>query len=187
MNAYASVRAVLVLLGGVLGGGMAGSPVHAGLVPFDDVVDVAAGLAHSSAVTGSGAVYCWGSNEYGQLGDGSSMDRVTPVQVTGLGSGMQAVSVGRDHSCALSQGGAVWCWGRNSFGQLGDGTAVQRFSPVPVSNLSSGVQAIAVGGSFSCALNASGGVLCWGANSFGSLGDGSTNNRAVPGLVWGMG
>ncbi|MEJ5207660.1 hypothetical protein [Denitratimonas sp. CY0512] len=187
MNAYASVRAVLVLLGDVLGGGMAGSPANAGLVPFDDVVDVAAGLAHSCAVTGAGAVYCWGSNEYGQLGDGSSMDRVTPVQVTGLDSGMQAVSVGRDHSCALSQGGAVWCWGRNSFGQLGDGTAVQRLSPVPVSNLSSGVQAIAVGGSFSCALNASGGVLCWGANSFGSLGDGSTNNRAVPGLVWGMG
>src|SRR5690554_675797 len=113
---------------------MAGSPANAGLVPFDGVVDVAAGLAHSCAVTGAGAVYCWGSNEYGQLGDGSSMDRVTPVQVTGLDSGMQAVSVGRDHSCALSQGGAVWCWGRNSFGQLGDGTTVQRFSPVPVSN-----------------------------------------------------
>ncbi|MCX7556568.1 hypothetical protein OS187_06990 [Xanthomonadaceae bacterium JHOS43] len=186
MCTHSSFRSALIRIGCLAWCGLLALPVGAGLLPLSDVVQVSAGLAHSCAVTGNGAVRCWGSNEYGQLGDGGSTDRNTPVQVSGLDSGVQQVGVGRDHSCALTGSGAVLCWGRNEFGQLGDGTTTQRLLPVPVSGLSGGVQAIGVGGSFSCALNASGAVLCWGGNTFGSLGDGSTSQRSVPGLVSGL-
>jgi alpha-tubulin suppressor-like RCC1 family protein len=107
-------------------------------------------------------------------------DSSVPVAVTGLGSGVAAIAAGVLHSCALTSGGGVQCWGANSDGELGDGSTLQSSVPVAVTGLGSGVAAIAAGGSHSCALATGGGVLCWGENLHGELGDGSRADRSVP-------
>lgn len=99
---------------------------------------VSAGTYHSCAVTTAGAAYCWGHNADGQLGDGTTTGRPMPVAVSGLSSGVQAVAVGLFHTCALTTAGAVYCWGYNFSGQLGDGTTMDRSTPVAVIGLASG-------------------------------------------------
>ena len=100
---------------------------------------------HSLALKSDGTVWAWGYNNYGQLGDGTTTDRHTPVSVSGL-TGVTAIAGGYGHSLALKSDGTVWAWGYNSYGQLGDGTTTDRHTPVDVSGLS-GVTAIAGGGS----------------------------------------
>src|SRR6185295_202725 len=96
----------------------------------------------------------WGWNYYGQVGDGTTSDsgRLTPVDVIGLSSGVSAIAGGSDHTCAVTSGGGVKCWGSNLGGELGDNTTTQRNSPVSVSGLASGVASIAAGDHFTCAL-----------------------------------
>ena len=100
-------------------------------------------LNHSLALRNDGTVWAWGRNVSGQLGDGTTTQRNTPVQVSGLSS-VQAIAAGSEYSLALKNDGTVWAWGFNGTGQLGDGTTTQRNTPVQVSGLS-GVQAIAAG------------------------------------------
>ena len=95
-----------------------------------DAVAVDAGADHACALTAAGGVKCWGLNVDGRLGDGTTTNRATPVFATGLESGVQAVSAGGSHTCALTNAGAVLCWGWNAFGQLGDGTTVDRLVPL---------------------------------------------------------
>ena len=105
---------------------------------------ISAGIYHTISLKSDGTVWAWGYNNEGQLGDGTTTQRTTPVQVSGL-SGVIAIAGGGYHTIALKSDGTVYAWGRNSEGQLGDGTTTQRTTPVQVSGLS-GVIAIAGGG-----------------------------------------
>ncbi len=145
-----------------------------------------AGGAHSCAVTTGGAVQCWGDNEDGALGDGTHTDSSTPVQVSGLTSGVKVVATGDFHTCALTTSGGVKCWGYNEYGSLGNGTTTDSTTPVQVSGLTSGVQAIAAGGIQTCALTTGGSVKCWGYNEDGELGNGSFTDTSTPVQVSGL-
>ncbi len=149
------------------------------------VTAISAGGIHSCALITDGRVKCWGSNNFGQLGDGSNKDRSIPVDVAGLGGNATKIAIGGEHSCALIDTGAVKCWGRNNSGQLGDGTASPRSVPADVSGLT-GVTAIAAGFNHTCAVTSGGGVSCWGQNLGGPLGDGTTTTRLVPVEVSGL-
>ena len=148
------------------------------------IAAISAGARHTCALTTVGGVQCWGANQFGQLGDGTTSLRTTPVAVVGLGGGVAAVAAGAVHTCALTTAGAVKCWGDNDVGQLGDGTTADRSAPADVSGLSDGVAAIAVGGvhfeaipaitGHTCAATTAGAVKCWGGNSVGQLGNGAS-------------
>lgn len=148
--------------------------------------DVAVGERHTCILTVSGGVKCWGSNQSAQLGDGTRVDRVTPTEVLGLSGGVRMVAAGDRHTCALTTRGSVQCWGSNRYGQLGDGTYEERAKPVQVSNLESGVVAIAAGWRHTCALMESGGVRCWGHNHEGQLGDRTHVDKLIPVEVSGL-
>jgi alpha-tubulin suppressor-like RCC1 family protein len=155
--------------------------------PLLNIVAIAAGFRHTCSLMTGGGVKCWGGNGSGQLGDGTTTGRLTPVDVVGLGSGVQAVAAGGGHTCSMTIGGGVKCWGGNGYGQLGDGTTTNHLTPVDVVGLSSGVQAIAAGGWHTCSLTTGGGVKCWGGNGYGQLGDGTTTNRFTSVDVVGLG
>jgi len=148
---------------------------------------ISAGGYHSCALMVSGGVKCWGDNYYGELGNGNTADSNVPVNVSGLSSGVSAISAGGVHTCALLTSGGVKCWGYNEFGQLGNGNNTNSKVPVNVSGLSSGVSAISAGGFHTCALLTSGGLKCWGSNGFGQLGNGNNTDSNVPVNVSGLG
>ncbi len=148
-----------------------------------DAIAISAGAYHTCALTTGGGVKCWGKNGVGQLGDGTTDNRPNPVDVDGLTGGVKAISVGEGHSCALTSGGGVKCWGFNSDGQLGDGTTDERHIPIDVSGLTSGVKAISAGGKHTCALTNQGKVKCWGGNEDSKLGDTTIIDRHTPVLV----
>ncbi len=153
----------------------AGVPVHvAGIA--SGATTVAAGGDHTCALV-DGGVQCWGANTYGQLGNPQlalDSSNPSPVAVTGLSSGVSAVAVGDNHSCALVAGG-VMCWGDNGLGQLGVANVAFSATPIWVANLGagSGVSAIRANGTNSCAI-ANGGQWCWGDNYAGQLGIGAS-------------
>jgi alpha-tubulin suppressor-like RCC1 family protein len=137
-------------------------------------------------VTAAGAARCWGNNWDGQLGDGTTTRRPLPVPVRGLRRGVVAIAAGYSHSCALTTAGAVWCWGLNSSGQLGDGTTAGRTTPARVRRLPGSAAALSAGALHSCAVTAAGAARCWGENGAGQLGDGSTGDRLLPVAVRGL-
>lgn len=147
-----------------------------------DVTQIAVGDEHSCGLLGSGEVYCWGSDQWGQLGDGSSTTNggFSPVQVSGLPAAVVQIASGARFSCALTQTGSVYCWGLNNSGQLGDGSNLARSAAVQVSGLTNTIVEIVARGSSACARRSNGTVRCWGANSEGNLGDGSTEHRFTP-------
>ena len=139
------------------------------------VVAIAAGSFHTCALTDTGGVKCWGSNHYGQLGDGGTTDRTTPVDVIGLTGGVRAITAGSGHSCAVIDDDTAKCWGANWLGQLGKGNTSSQPSPVPttVTGLNPGVSMISAGGNTTCAV-VSGGAQCWGNGRDGQLGNGAS-------------
>jgi len=144
------------------------------------VTSICAGDAHTCAVKG-GAAYCWGSNQFGAVGNNQTVDSPVAAQVFGLSSGVVKVSCGIYHTCALLATGTISCWGDNSYGQCGDGVAgtnVYRV-PVPVVNITNGnVVDVLAGRSISCGVIDNGGqefeTWCWGSNLYGQLGNGAT-------------
>ncbi len=149
-------------------------------------VTLSCGLRHSCAVLETGQIECWGANTYGELGDGSSTQRISPVAASGLAEHAAEVAAGAWHTCALTVGGAVRCWGRNRNGQLGDGTTTDSLAPVGVPALDGGVVAIAAGDEHTCVLTTEGAVKCWGAGGGGRLGNGATARQLAPVEVEGL-
>jgi alpha-tubulin suppressor-like RCC1 family protein len=145
---------------------------------------IAAGESHSLALRGDGTVWAWGSNNVGQLGDGTDTERHTPVRVLGLENAV-AVAAGNKHSLALRTDGTVWAWGYNGSGRLGDNTTTDENIPVRVLGMENAV-AVACGSAHSLALRGDGTVWAWGNNWIGQLGDNTTTDRWTPVRVQGM-
>ena len=161
------------------------SPVPRPVSGLAFVTAIAAGGHHSLALLADGTVMAWGSNEFGQLGDGSEVTPSVPVAVSEL-THVQAIAAGAHHSLALLSNGTVMAWGNNESGQLGTGNTTESQVPVAVKGLSN-VRAIAAGGDDSFALLASGSVMAWGNDEKGELGNGSTKpSSTVPVAVKGL-
>ena len=166
-----------------------------------DMTAVAAGDYHTAAVKSDGTVWAWGYNGDGQLGDGTSTDRLLPVQVKGSGgvgflTGVTAVAAGSGgdggHTVALKTDGTVWAWGCGGYGQLGDGTGSDSLTPLQVKGPGGvgylmDVAAVAAGDGYTVARKTDGTVWAWGRNNLGQLGDNTTTDRLSPVQVKGAG
>ena len=147
---------------------------------------IATGNQHSCAVTASGAAYCWGFNLLGQVGDGSTTQRLSPTLVAApVGVRFTQITTGNNFSCAVTSAGAAYCWGENNGGRLGLGTGQGSRQTPSLVAAPAGVTftQVASGFNHSCAVTATGAAYCWGDNSFGKLGDGTTSTRTSPALV----
>jgi alpha-tubulin suppressor-like RCC1 family protein len=149
-----------------------------GSISFAATPQVIASHHSSYALKDDGTVWAWGSNYYGNLGDGTTINSLLPIKVYGL-SDIIAISAGSNHAMALKNDGTVWAWGDNLYGRLGDGTTTDSYTPVRVIGLAD-VASIAAGESHSLALKNDGTVWAWGNNYAGGLGDGTTTNRYTP-------
>ena len=155
---------------------------------------VATGGAHTCALTASGAAYCWGRGESGQLGTSASTNtctidgqafpcKLTPAPVRG-GIAFTQLAAGVAHTCGLTSDGSPYCWGDNAVGQLGDNSATMREQPTAVATTLK-FSSIDAGAYHTCAVTGSAAAYCWGRNDRGQLGDGSTTTRRVPTAVSG--
>ena len=169
------------------------SPMSFGTLAFfaDDAelrlapISVASGYSHTCAILDNGSVTCWGVNDDGQLGNGTTTNTNTPSNAINLGTGRTAMRISTDggfHTCAILDNGSVTCWGRNSSGQLGNGTTTSTNTPSNAINLDTGrtATAITTGAYHTCAILDNGSVKCWGLNSVGQLGNGTTTNTNTP-------
>jgi alpha-tubulin suppressor-like RCC1 family protein len=139
---------------------------------------------HICALAGSGAAHCWGANDAGELGDGSTTSRSTPIAVSG-GLTFSSLAVGYNYTCALTGSGAAYCWGDNFFGQLGTGSKASSSVPVAVAGGLSFSTLAAAFEDRGCGLTSSGAAYCWGDNFYGQLGTGSTVGSYAPVAVAG--
>ena len=147
------------------------------------VTSISAGSSHTCAVTTSGAAKCWGGNSEGQLGNGTTISRSTPVSVGGLGSGVTGISAGSNHTCATTSSGTAKCWGMNVYGELGNSSTTGSSVPVDVTSPDTHIASITANGSHTCAVTSDGVAKCWGWNGYGQLGTESTANSSVPAEV----
>jgi alpha-tubulin suppressor-like RCC1 family protein/phosphodiesterase/alkaline phosphatase D-like protein len=160
---------------------------------FEGISSVASGNGHTLLIKSDNTVWAWGENANGQLGEGTSITRMTPIQVldaTGSGhlANIENVAAGNTHSLALDIDGTVWAWGANDRGQLGDGTNNGHILPAKVKDAAgtanlSGIVAIAAGDGYSLALSLDGKIYAWGANNRGQLGIGAIGNQNLPNQV----
>lgn len=141
-------------------------------------VEVAAGDYATCARLADMTISCWGRNDLGQLGDGTTTARSTPAPVGGLGADVVELAMGRNFGCVLHQSGRVSCWGENDAGQLGNGATGT--STTPVYAMVTDATHVAAGFKHACVITSSGGVSCWGRNETGQLGDGTTTSSLVP-------
>lgn len=161
---------------GVRGGG---SQTTAVSLPAP-TIHLASAKYTTCAVAMDGSVRCWGYNDAGQLGSGQlGGQSAAPVVVMGMTGAVQ-VGTGRSQACARRADGTVRCWGSNSDGQLGDGTTTQQLTAATdVVNVTAAVD-LALTASHVCVRDAAGAAMCWGSNTYGQLGDGTTTARSTP-------
>lgn len=165
--------------------GLARAP-EATLAP-GDWASVSAGSTHTCGIRLDGTLWCWGSDEFGQLGRGAMGGQVdAPVQIGT--AHWQAVAAGPMHTCGIQDGGTLWCWGYSSDGALGLSASTLFLAPAPVLTPAVSWQRIAVGRTTSCALDTAGKLYCTGRNDYGQAGDGTTTMRTeftpVAGTGW---
>ncbi|TQL35262.1 Ig-like domain repeat protein [Salinispora arenicola] len=162
------------------------TPVTVDLPAGTTITTVAAGAYHSLALTSADTMLAWGYNIFGQLGDGTTTDRDTPVAVDlPAGTTITTVAGGARHTLAMTSAGTMLAWGHNNFGQLGDGTTTDRSTPVAVdlpadTTITTTTTTVAAGAFHSLAVTSAGTMLAWGYNALGQLGDGTTTHRSAP-------
>jgi alpha-tubulin suppressor-like RCC1 family protein len=169
---------------GQLGTGMLSNPAPAAVevVGVSAVLSISCGNFHSCAIRPGGQILCWGNNEHGQLGNGTTMDSAVPG-IANSSFNPVALSVGgADHTCATLSTGSVWCWGSATSGELGYMSVTDVSTPVPSFSFS-GATSMAAGTGHTCALLADTTVECSGMNSFGQLGNGSVTDSFTSQVV----
>jgi alpha-tubulin suppressor-like RCC1 family protein len=143
---------------------------------------VSAGATHIGAIKTDGTLWTWGNNGSGRVGDGTTTDRSSPVTTAGGGTNWKQVSFGRQFSSAIKTDGTLWTWGDNSYGALGDGTTLDKSSPVTTAGGGTNWKQVysAAGGDHMAAIKTDGTLWTWGNNGSGRLGDGTTTNKSSP-------
>ena len=167
---------------GVLGnGGHTSTPIPVAVSGGLAFTSITAGGFDACGLTASGDAYCWGNNSFGDVGDGTAIPRTVPTAVAG-GVRFTNLLMGREHACGVATSGTAYCWGENDFGSLGDGTTTHRFTPTAVGGLK--FRTVSIGDSHTCGVTeivgGSNDIYCWGNNSAGQLGDGTTTPSSVP-------
>ena len=154
--------------------------------PSVEITSLAIGANHGCAIVddnfGDGQLYCWGKNDYGQVGNGSKLNQGVPVQI--FSSGVFSVAAGARHTCAVMTDGSVKCWGDNRSGQLGlgDPSMLEALQPTTLPALQAGTfnRRIAAGDAHTCVSTLFSAMRCWGDNTYGQLGDGTVTSRSAP-------
>ena len=164
----------------VLGGSQGNTDYD--FTPAGEITQIAAGDSHSAAVTKDGDLYMWGTNGSGQLGIQSNAASNIPVKVNNSSStlpekSVKYVALGTYHSAAITKDGSLYMWGYNNYGQLGNGSTTNSYTPVKIME---NVAAVSLGDYHSAAITKDGSLYMWGENSDGQLGNGSTTNRSTP-------
>jgi alpha-tubulin suppressor-like RCC1 family protein len=161
---------------GQLGNGSTATAVAPTQIASSDVFrDISVGSFHACGVTAAGVVRCWGANFDGQLGDGTITQRMVPTAITGpAGVAFSTVTAGDRHTCAVSTAGALYCWGNNLYGRVGDGTTEFRNAPARI-DVGAAVQRVSAGVFHTCAVTTAGAAYCWGFPGAGELGHGSSS------------
>lgn len=144
-------------------------------VGLQNIKQISIGGTHTCAVDEAGALFCWGYNDSGAVGDGTTQTAFTPAEVT---DSVALVSAGGTHTCALMSNGSFRCWGLNNYGQIGVGSEPEQLVPTALPSPIMGLD-VACGGHHSCARNLYG-SFCWGLNSDGQLGLGHEVNQQTP-------
>lgn len=143
---------------------------------------ISAGGLHSCALNRNGRAFCWGFNDFGQLGDGTTVNKSAPVAVQTPRRGMTDITTGERHSCAITRPGRVVCWGLNASGQLGDGSGEMiQLTPVrALTRTGRPIQSFSSYTAHTCAVLNVGAIRCWGGNRDGQIGDDSQTDRPLP-------
>jgi alpha-tubulin suppressor-like RCC1 family protein len=170
---------LIALRAGVAGAALIAASI-ALAAPSTKAISVSLGGAHACAVTADGAAQCWGYNGSGQLGDGTTIDRLAPVVVSGLDHGVQSIAAGAQHTCAILTSGELRCWGDNEFGQLGVADRSDSLLPVAPAFVIDGIASLVAGSDHTCGLSLAGAVACWGRNDNGQLGNATYIDSSTP-------
>jgi alpha-tubulin suppressor-like RCC1 family protein len=135
---------------------------------------------HAAAIKTDGTLWCWGQNQYSQIGINATGSRSTPVTTFAGGTNWKQVSCGAGHIAATKTDGTLWLWGRNSFGGIGDSTLDTKSTPVTTFSGGTNWKQVSCGGVFTAAIKTDGTLWLWGYNLFGGLGDNTLTNRSTP-------